>query len=706
MTRGFTTARPRDMLIVLPVTESIASYPACLHGRLRSRGTRPPSRRVGGCDPRRRRAVEGCAANGADALATAAAEADSYRDAVTPERSVTPAMDRRPTTLPSTYEVFDVTDEPSAPEPTAGLNAAALRRLVMAVAILVVCVVVLAFGFKLLMAAEGRDFGWASSLYWTVVTMSTLGYGDIVFESELGRLYSVAVLGLGALLFLALLPFMLIQFVYVPWVRSIRRSRTPRSLPPQTAGHLILVGRGPLQDGLMRRGRASRRSCVVLLDDLQEAMQLRELGYPVVVGPLDDPQTYRRIRAETASMVFTAGKDTTNTNVAFTMREVAASTPLVSTASSPDAADILGLAGCDEVLQPGELLGEQFARRILAPAAHSTVIANLGGIAIAQVSAAGTGLVGRRLGDIVAPDGLTVKLLGLWDRGTFRRSDPTVRVEESSILLLAGTLDALAVYDRELERFLGTTTTQDAELVLILGAGRVGQAAARRLRAAGTRCRLVERAPEHATGNDPDLVVGDAADRSVLRRAGIDEATTVIVTTHDDDMNVYLTLFCRRLRPDLDILGRVNDERNVSTMHRAGADIALSYASTGAAAVWNVLHADSTQLLTEGLVVLRLPMPADLRHRRLHEVELPPDGLCEIVAVVRDGHLDLDTHPDTRLLPGDELLVLADTKTEQRLLRLYRSSPHRSRLRTDPRPLPPSGDPSARKSLEHQGVHR
>ena len=598
-----------------------------------------------------------------------------------------------------------MTDEPRAQVSTAEFNGGTLRRLAIAVLVLVSSTALLALGFKVLMAAEGRDFGWASSLYWTVVTMSTLGYGDIVFESELGRLYSVAVLGLGALLFLALLPFMLIQFVYLPWTRSIRRSRTPRALPPQTAGHLILVGRGPLQDGLLRRARASRRDCVLLLDDLQEAMQLRELGYPVVVGPLDDPQTYRRIRAEAASMVFTAGKDTTNTNVAFTMREVADSTLLISTASSWDAADVLGLAGCDEVLQPGELLGEQFARRILAPAARSSVIASLGGIAIAQVSATGTRLVDKRLGDIDATDGVAVKQLGLWDRGVFRAASPSLRIEGSSILLLAGTRDGLAAYDRELERFLGKARAHDDELVVILGAGRVGRAAARRLREAGTRCRLVERLPERVPEDDPDVVVGDAADRHVLRRAGIEEATSVIVTTHDDDMNVYLTLFCRRLRPDLDILGRVNDERNVSTMHRAGADIALSYASAGATAVWNVLHANSTQLLTEGLVVLRLPMPPHLEHRRLQEVELPSDGICEVVAIVRDGRFDLDSQPLTRLLPGDELLVLADTKTEHRLLRLYRS-PHRSRVRRGSRPRLARKRSFVRRSLEHQGARR
>ena len=64
---------------------------------------------------------------------------------------------------------------------------------------------------------------------------------------------------------------------------------------------------------------------------------------------------------------------------------------------------------------------------------------------------------------------------------------------------------------------------------------------------------------------DPEqYIVGNAADLDVLKQAGIDEAPTVIVTTHDDDLNVYLTIYCRRLRPDIQIISRATEERNVA----------------------------------------------------------------------------------------------------------------------------------------------
>ena len=47
-------------------------------------------------------------------------------------------------------------------------------------------------------------------------------------------------------------------------------------------------------------------------------------------------------------------------------------------------------------------------------------------------------------------------------------------------------------------------------------------------------------------------------------------------------MNIYLAVYCRRLKPDLRIVSRITHERNVEAIHRAGADFVLSYTSLGA----------------------------------------------------------------------------------------------------------------------------
>jgi len=112
---------------------------------------------------------------------------------------------------------------------TARTNVVALLRFVMVLALMMV---VYAFVFQLIMATEGRAYSFIHGFYWTVVTMTTLGYGDITFVSDLGKAFSVLVLLSGVIFLLVMLPFTFIRFFYAPWLEAQNRARTPRKLRP------------------------------------------------------------------------------------------------------------------------------------------------------------------------------------------------------------------------------------------------------------------------------------------------------------------------------------------------------------------------------------------------------------------------------------------------------------------------------------------
>ena len=70
-----------------------------------------------------------------------------------------------------------------------------VRALLKYVAFVVVVVVAFAEVFHLIMLyAEGVDHSWVTGLYWTLTVMSTLGFGDITFQSDIGRVFSIIVL--------------------------------------------------------------------------------------------------------------------------------------------------------------------------------------------------------------------------------------------------------------------------------------------------------------------------------------------------------------------------------------------------------------------------------------------------------------------------------------------------------------------------------
>jgi Trk K+ transport system NAD-binding subunit len=361
-----------------------------------------------------------------------------------------------------------------------------------------------------------------------------------------------------------------------------------------------------------------------------------------------------------------------NTNVTFTAREVCADVPIVATATSEASVDILELAGATDVLQLGEMLGESFAQRVLRPGSAAHVVGQFGSLLVAETAVAGTDLVGSTIGEAGLREELAVNVVGAWDRGTFHPARPNVVITDHTVLVMAGTRDQIDAFDR---RYASSSPTPHR--VVIIGGGRVGRAVCRHLRTSGIDHRIIEKQDGRVVDAD-HLVLGDAANHEVLRAAGIDDADSVIITTHDDDTNVYLTLYCRRLRPEIQVLARANLDRNVSTLHRAGADVVLSYASAGATAIWNNLQANNTIVLDEGLDVFEVDVPDALAGTTLRDAAIRPRTGCHVVAVVDEGEI-VTPDADTILPKGGRLLLIGDADGRDLFLRLSWQRPRRTR---------------------------
>ncbi len=62
----------------------------------------------------------------------------------------------------------------------------------------------------------------------------------------------------------------------------------------------------------------------------------------------------------------------------------------------------------------------------------------------------------------------------------------------------------------------------------------------------------------------------------MLRRAGVETAGQVIITTDRDDSNVLATLTVRQLNPDAWIVAAVREQENVSLMKQSGANSVIT----------------------------------------------------------------------------------------------------------------------------------
>ncbi len=541
-------------------------------------------------------------------------------------------------------------------------NIRALVRLFLVLGTLVGIYSVL---FHLIMLREGQEHSWLTGFYWTLTVMSTLGFGDITFHSDLGRVFSIIVLLTGVVFLLILLPFTVIQFFYVPWVEAQAAARTPRQLPPDTKGHIILTHDDPVSSSFIRKLEQFNYEYVLLVPEIDQAMRLHDQGVCVVLGHLDDPETYRLARVDQAALVVSTQDDIVNTNITFTVRQVAPDVPLAATADKGTSLEVLEQAGATSVLNLADMMGKALARCMVGGDALTHVVGSVDGLLIAEANASRTPLVGKTLRENRLSD-LGVSVIGIWDRGDFQNATPDTLVGENTIMLLAGSAEQFAQYDEHFAIY-----NISVKPVVILGGGRVGRAAARALAARGVDYRIIERNPGkvHDTKH---TIVGDATDPQVLREAGLDDAPAVLITTHDDNLNTYAAIYCRSVRSDVLIICRSTLERNTETLHRAGADFVFSYASMGATSLFNLIKGRRIVTIAEGLDVFRLGVPRSLAGKTIVESGVREKTGCTILAI-RKSNTELIINPPAHMVleAKHEMVLVGSMESEGCFLKLY-----------------------------------
>jgi Trk K+ transport system NAD-binding subunit len=540
-----------------------------------------------------------------------------------------------------------------------------LRLLFKFFIVLFFLVFLYSIAFHFLMALEGKDYSWITGIYWTLTVMTTLGFGDITFHTDLGRAFSIVVLVTGVVFLLTLLPFTFIKFFYAPFIEAEAKNRAPKELPQETKDHVILTAYDPMAAALIGKLRNHGYDYVLIVDDVRRALELHDAGVHVAVGDIDDPETYRKIRIDQSLLVVATLKDEINTNIAFTVRELNEQVPIITTADSAYSVDILEMAGSTRVLQLYDMLGRSLATWTIGGDCRSTIISRFDELILAEFPALGTPLVGKRLAECRLREEFGVSVVGIWERGQFSIPNAESIIDQNSVLVLAGSQENLSAHDDVYSFYHICRLTENP--VLIIGGGRVGHTVADVFKEREMPYLIVEKNARRVQ-EGKNYVLGDAADIRTLQRAWIEKAPAALLTTHDDATNIYLTKYLRSLRPDLQILSRASAERNVSTLHRAGADFVMSYSSLGATAIFNYLRKEDTLMLAEGLNVFRLRAPQALVGKNLTQSKIREMTGCSVVAVKVNGVMSINPDPQVPIQENAELVLIGSYEGEEKFL--------------------------------------
>jgi voltage-gated potassium channel len=237
------------------------------------------------------------------------------------------------------------------------------------------------------------------------------------------------------------------------------------------------------------------------------------------------------------------------------------------------------------------------------------------------------------------------------------------------VLLIGTTLEVLASQGRDMFR-VARWRKHMGQHVVIVGYGTKGRSAVDTLVNNGQESDaivVVDPSPvalQEAHADGLAVITGDATRREVLRRAGVSDASHVIITTNRDDTNVLTTLTARQLNPEAWIVAAVREQENVPLMRQSGANAVITSSDAvgrllGLSSLSPTLGSVMEDLLTygEGLEVAE-------RDLLVTEVGKQPQSLPDqVIAVVRDEKVYRYFDPVVaQLARGDRLIVVRSAK--------------------------------------------
>ena len=293
--------------------------------------------------------------------------------------------------------------------------------------------------------------GWSlpDSLYVTVQTLTTVGYGDVTPSSSAGRSFAVVIMLMGYA-GVALAASTIVQSVVKSELVAALGQRRQSKRMGKLHDHYIICGSGRVGSHLIRDLQTGGQSFVVIERDQQRAAEFAQRGIDVLVGDATLEESLRDVGVERArGLAACLAEDADNVYVVLTARDLNPNLHIVARAAEEQAEAKLLRAGANHVIAPTIIGGHRMAVALTKPAVSEfmdSITANELGLGFEQLEIdASSSLVGKELNATPIRTELDLVVVSIRRQDGETTFNPTgsVRIEAGDILIAIGRAESL-----------------------------------------------------------------------------------------------------------------------------------------------------------------------------------------------------------------------------------------------------------------------
>ncbi len=209
--------------------------------------------------------------------------------------------------------------------------------------------------------------GWFDSFYMALITLTTVGYGEVLPLSDQGRMFNSVLMIAGVTVTftsIALLAELIIKLELADFFGRRRRIRMFKGL----SNHYIVCGAGRVGRHVVEELLRSHVQVVIIDNNQDHAKWATDREIPTIISDATRDDTLREARIDVAlGLVAALSSDAENVYVTLTARALNPRLVIAARSSDEQAEDKLRTAGATTVLTPYPFIGHRLAQSLLRP---------------------------------------------------------------------------------------------------------------------------------------------------------------------------------------------------------------------------------------------------------------------------------------------------------------------------------------------------